>query len=147
MRLIAPSPGEAYDRLTILNLKVVAAEAKGLKDYARAFEIERGAISEYLLRNFRQIPTNYAQELGEINSILWKLEDEQRVLILKVEENFAQELGKYLMDFVNNACRVIHLNDARAECIQKINKELGVQQPEKLHYQKAHVDPQPPSST
>src|SRR5712675_949092 len=92
MRLITPAPGECYDRLTILKLKM---------DHSTIpeFFLEHEAIAFYMKDKHWQVPIELAYELQKINTRLWDLEDKQRAILkningdpLKWEVNIADEI-------------------------------------------------------
>lgn len=135
MRLMFPSPGEAYDRLTILQLKLLAAAKKKLTKQAAAFTEEQQALSEYMQTHKYQVPSPLAACMFMVNSQLWDLEDRQRELLTAVNFSFSLEADQPgLGEYIRNAQLVTQLNDKRAQLVQEINQACGVYAPEKLHY-------------
>src|ERR1700739_187593 len=122
MRLLKPSPGEVYDRLTILALKIRhSTQASFIEEHA--------ALCKYLKENNFNVPVDLATELGRINTRLWDLEDEQRQLIKSSNfENVVKDSDEY--QFVQNAVTIVRLNDARADTVRKINEACGINQVE-----------------
>lgn len=135
MRLMKPSPGEAYDRITILSLKIQAAQGRGLLTSKAVFEEEHSALVDYMIEKHYTVPTGLGDEMFKINSRLWDLEDQQREILARITDPLRCE-EPYAYSFLNNAITVLRLNDARAETVQKINAACGVNAPEKLHYVK-----------
>jgi hypothetical protein len=139
MRLMKPSPGEAYDRKTILQLKLTYAAMQGKLEASKHFADEQDALTHYMIDNHYIVPTALATELYTINKKLWDLEDAQRMLLQSLASRSMLSGativdGSYKDTFSCNAVTVIQLNDARAATVQKINKACGVYAPEKLHY-------------
>lgn len=133
MRLMLPSPGEAYDRLTILNLKIKFARENKRENVIDGFVAEQKALVEYMTSKNYVVPTDLANEMGRINARLWDLEDRQRLLIKDIESQFVKEQSSVFDEFTTNAITIIRLNDARAEAVQKINRACGINAPEKLY--------------
>jgi hypothetical protein len=131
MRFIEPSPGEAYDRLTILSLKIAKASAAQKNDVAAVFQKERTALENYIHTKGYDVPADLCDELHKINERLWRLEDEQRERLKRLA--IASEPNGFLTDIGENAVTVIQLNDARADVVQRINRACGVEHPEKLY--------------
>lgn len=117
-----PSPGEAYDRMTILALKIKHSDRK-------EFVIEHEDLCKYMKEHFYNVPTDLATELGRINSRLWDLEDSQREII-KEHPTMSTDIA---LTFAQNAYTIVVLNDARAETVKKINASCGIDSVEKLH--------------
>ncbi len=135
MRLMRPSPGEAYDRITILQLKVAKAVALEKNDAAAIFIEEQQALTEYMEGSHYRVPPDLGTELAKINERLWKLEDRQRDLLKENREFDGLEFNHPVIgEFARNAVTVLQLNDARAAAVQMINAACNVYQPEKLHY-------------
>lgn len=124
MRLVKPSPGEAFDRMTILALKMKHSDRQEFKD-------EHQALIEYMQQNRYNVPTGLDTELGKINAKLWELEDRQRILIKILDS--APFPPREIDEFCVNARTVIHLNDARADTVKKINAACGIDSVEKLY--------------
>lgn len=125
MRLLQPSPGESYDRLTILALKIAHSGRK-------EFQVEHDALSQYMIDNHYHVPTDLGNELARINGRLWGLENEQRVIVRRsMYENTVNYEDTF--EFCQNAKTIIQLNDARAETVKKINEALGINSIEKVY--------------
>ena len=125
MRLLQPSPGEAYDRMTILVLKMKHSDRIEFKQ-------EHEALVKYMTDNHYKVPTQLANDLGIINSALWNLEDEQRKLMSDTH------FGDYSADdprtqFYDNAVTIVKLNDKRADTVKAINEACGITSVEKVY--------------
>jgi hypothetical protein len=131
MRFIEPSPGEAYDRFTILSLKIANAMVVHKEEIAGVFQRESEALQAYIKAKGYEIPPGLHDELHKINEKLWRLEDEQRERLKQLAGTAEQ--GGVLADIGENAVSVIQLNDARAEIVQRINRACGINHPEKLY--------------
>jgi hypothetical protein len=127
-----PSPGECYDRLTILSLKSENASKLDRVDLQTNFDLESAAIVLYMQDKRYKVPTNLGEELAKINSRLWDLEDAQRKLYKEMSKT-GIDLDDIDAEFLKNAITVLQLNDARAATVQKINQACNVSAPEKLH--------------
>lgn len=106
MKIIIPiSVGELLDKITILQIKSKYSQNsyihKELQDLTEIAKTNQVYLSSYL------------QELQQINSQLWKIEDELREL--EKEQNFSSH-------FIDLARQVYITNDKRAEIKRKINE-------------------------
>ena len=109
MRIEIPvSVGELIDKITILQIKskysnneYILNELKKLTKIAEDFNLYK---------------MHYIDELYEVNSQLWKIEDELRIL----EKH--QDFG---YDFIQCARSVYMYNDERAKIKRKINEETN----------------------
>jgi hypothetical protein len=125
MRLMEPSPGEIWDRITILDLKINHSSRQEFRD-------EHRLLREYYdSKKYTGVSKELIDEMSIINSRLWELEDSQRKLL---KRRFPTDvLDTDTERFLNNAVEIVHLNDARAETVQKINVACGINSMEKLH--------------
>ena len=122
MRLVNYGPGEISDRLTILSLKVLFGTEMG-KD-VKHFTDERNALLTKL--GARTLNGNWFEQviaLGAINAALWHAEDDMR--LLRRREAHDHEDESFYTDVCRVAFRIQALNDARAECVERINKDSG----------------------
>ncbi|MBS2016742.1 MAG: hypothetical protein JST00_27910 [Deltaproteobacteria bacterium] len=111
---IAISPGELFDRLTILRIKDerITDPAK-LENVRRELELVASlAMSLTLDRACRSA----VEALHEVNAKLWDVEDALR------EAERANDFGP---TFVGLARSVYRLNDERASLKKRINRSLG----------------------
>lgn len=139
MRLLSPSPGEIIDRLTILELKIVAAEHKGIS-YVH-FEAEKVALEERLAQFNECLAKDFGMfekdkfekrqeaivrnrtELTAVNSLIWQAEDEVRA----TPRDAAFKLAGLCK-------RIATWNDGRAKHIHILDRLYGLDDgPEKLH--------------
>jgi len=111
MITIPVSVGELLDKLSILHVKKMKISDKDKLEYVnKEFELLYNMSSEYL--NQPEIETLY-HSLITVNSKLWDIEDELRVL--ESEKRFT---GK----FVDVARKVYFTNDERFALKNKINQ-------------------------
>jgi hypothetical protein len=114
---ISIGPGEAYDRLTILQIKL-----REIKDPEKLENIDREyvSLSSSILGYCAQIemapPAELVEALKSVNERLWKVEDELRHH--EKNKSFGDE-------FVKLARKVYYLNDERAEIKREINLKMN----------------------
>lgn len=110
---VSVSIGEIVDKLTIINIKIdkINNEEK-LKHLHKEKKILDEKLNHLDIKN-REDFEKLKNELFEINSTLWNIEDEIR--IFEKNKNFNQE-------FINLARSVYFTNDKRFEIKDKINK-------------------------
>jgi hypothetical protein len=109
---IEVSNGEIIDKLSILFIKL-----SKVKDEIKLINIKKEydelyPIYENILLNYGNDIKEYYTNLVEINSILWKIEDDIRKCEAKLD------FGK---TFIELARSVYYTNDKRAEIKKKIN--------------------------
>jgi hypothetical protein len=125
-RLLTPSPGEVLDRVTILDLKILAFEKKSMD--ATRFKAERQSLQAYmddwkqgLREDMGHLSTQQRSErwnkIGErttglvaVNSLLWDAEDQVRA----TGELELLKLGALCL-------RIAKLNDSRAALVRELN--------------------------
>ena len=112
--MIAVSPGELIDKLTILQIKL-----EKISDPAKLANIgrEHDAIDRTFRKHVRETPelADLIGELKIINLALWKVEDDIRIH----ERN-----GDFGEGFVHLARSVYRMNDRRAAIKRRINELL-----------------------
>ena len=124
MRLINYGTGEILDRLTILDLKIQHG-GEGQVDH---FRNERSALLAKAAPQNTQAWFPLALKLAMVNGLLWRAEDELRSLRNRPEPARAQWVGfgkTWIEEVAGVAVRIQELNDARALCVQEINKLTG----------------------
>lgn len=136
MGLLTPSPGEVVDRQTILELKIEAAKEKQLP--ANSFVDEYDQLKRYLENNsFILAPVKHDYDLlygklKEVNTKLWKIEDEIRLIIRQ-----AGDASKLTADQKALVCSISfeipRLNDQRAALVQQVNALFKISRLEKLY--------------
>lgn len=115
MRLINPGAGEISDRLSILALKLLFGAEAG-KDVTH-FQTEKAALLVQLRgRTLNGRWFEAYTELAAINAALWHAEDDLRSLRLS---------GLTTPEASTLAFRIQALNDQRAACVEKINRDAG----------------------
>ena len=126
-RLINPGPGEMLDRLSILALKILYGRVAG-KD-VKAFELERGALFAKVAGSRTLTGQGFEAfvELSTVNSVLWHLEDDLRVLRAATDPTVPTQWREAALC----AYRIQEFNDKRAELIMAINRQVGDQWEEK----------------
>jgi hypothetical protein len=125
---IEVSNGEIVDKLSILFIKL-----SKVKDATKLINIKKEydelyPIYENILLNYGNVIKEYYSNLVEINSILWKIEDDIR----KCEANL--DFGK---TFIELARSVYYTNDNRADIKKKINmytNSILIEEKEYINY-------------
>lgn len=133
-RLLNPSPGEVVDRLTILELKVQAAEKRGSD--ASSFLAEKTSLEEHLekwnqmLREDEAPPAERWDKIKEktlgltaVNSLLWDAEDQVRATS-EMESIKLAQLCK----------RIAKLNDERSKLVGELTALYGVEEASEKMY-------------
>lgn len=116
-RLVNFGLGEVCDRLTILALKILHGEVKGID--VTHFQRERAALLPKLLAASAGRWTEHYSDLAAVNSALWQAEDRLR--------GYKQEGTKvsHREEIIECAFRIQEWNDRRAALIQSINALVG----------------------
>ena len=119
------SAGELIDKITILEIKKIK-----ISDKTKLIDVEKELFSlNQTVRKY--IPDEskiikYKNQLIEINTKLWDLENAKRA---------AEKKGEFNEKFINDARNVYKLNDERAKLKLSINNALGSNIKEvKSHY-------------
>ena len=109
------SAGELIDKITILEIKKNKISNKEkLFDVEKELQILNQTMKKYILNDNTII--KYKNQLKEINSRLWDLENAKRA---------AEKKGEFGDKFINDARNVYKLNDERAAFKLAINNVLG----------------------
>tara|TARA_B110000211_G_scaffold157226_1_gene178128 strand:+ start:389 stop:784 length:396 start_codon:yes stop_codon:yes gene_type:complete len=109
------SAGELIDKITILEIKKNKISNKEkLFDVEKELQILNQTMKKYILNDNKII--KYKNQLKEINSRLWDLENAKRA---------AEKKGEFGDKFINDARNVYKLNDERAAFKLAINNVLG----------------------
>ena len=109
------SAGELIDKITILEIKKNKISNKEkLFDVEKELQILNQTMKKYILNDNKII--KYKNQLKEINSRLWDLENAKRA---------AEKNGEFGDKFINDARNVYKLNDERAASKLAINNVLG----------------------
>ena len=109
------SAGELIDKITILEIKKIK-----ISDKTKLIDVEKELFSlNQTVRKY--IPDEskiikYKNQLIEINTKLWDLENAKRA---------AEKKGEFNEKFINDARNVYKLNDERAKSKLSINNTLG----------------------
>jgi hypothetical protein len=113
--LVPISPGELYDKITILRIK-----AAHIKDAAKLANVrtELASLEQVWNESGAGIAAIAADEaeLQRVNEALWDIEDRIRD---------KEKLGAYDAEFIELARAVYVTNDARAAAKKRINTALG----------------------
>jgi hypothetical protein len=125
---IEVSNGEIIDKLSILFIKL-----SKVKDEIKLINIKKEydelyPIYENIILNYGNDVKEYYTNLVEINSILWKIEDDIRKCEAKLD------FGK---TFIELARSVYYTNDKRAEIKKKINiytNSILIEEKEYINY-------------
>jgi hypothetical protein len=138
MRLLNPSPGEVLDRLSILELKIMAAKKREIS--STHFEAEKASLDERM-RDWDQGITEDClgdgdrldatlqkvainkNGLAAVNALLWDAEDKARA----TPENSAFTLAVLCK-------QIIKLNDARARHVRELDLLYGISDGEEKMY-------------
>ena len=109
------SAGELIDKITILEIKKNKISNKEkLFDVEKELQSLNQTMKKYILNDSKII--KYKNQLKEINSRLWDLENAKRA---------AEKNGEFGDKFINDARNVYKLNDERAASKLTINNILG----------------------
>jgi len=122
-RIVNVGLGEVCDRLSILALKILFGELKGV-DISH-FQRERAALLPKLSATSAGRWTEHYVDLAAVNAALWQAEDDLRLLRADARPT-AMELAAQI------AFRIQAWNDRRAELVQQINALVGDAVQEKL---------------
>ena len=113
--LVPASPGQVWDRISILQIKTAEAVSRGIESGVRR-ELdylvkiwEGNAVSNKALSDFEK-------ELGRVNQLLWECEDKLR------EFEQSKDFGP---EFIDTARSVYKLNDIRANLKARIDEVCG----------------------
>ena len=110
--IVEVSNGELLDKLTILELKLTnIADVKKLSNIQREHD-ELSPLADQLFDSYGEELKNLYNQLAEINSELWTIEDDIR----ECERN--KDFGS---DFVSLARAVYFTNDKRSDVKKAIN--------------------------
>ena len=109
------SAGELVDKITILEIKKAKiSNEKKLEDIKKELESLNQTFKEFIPND--SVIKNHMDQLKNINSKLWDIEDGKRELEKK--QDFSEK-------FVELARSVYKFNDQRAKIKSEINKTLG----------------------
>tara|TARA_B100000767_G_scaffold239685_1_gene235053 strand:+ start:2313 stop:2708 length:396 start_codon:yes stop_codon:yes gene_type:complete len=109
------SAGELIDKITILEIKKIKITDKTkLADVEKELFSLNQTVKKYI-PDERKI-SMYKNQLVEINTKLWDLENAKRA---------AEKTGEFGEKFINDARNVYKLNDERAKSKLAINETLG----------------------
>ena len=109
------SAGELVDKITILEIKKAKiSNEKKLEDIKKELESLNQTFREFIPND--SVIKNHMDQLKNINSKLWDIEDGKRELEKK--QDFSEK-------FVELARSVYKFNDQRAKIKSEINKTLG----------------------
>lgn len=117
MRLVNPGTGEISDRLSILALKILFAGTAG-KDITHFRNEQVALLTQLRGRTLNGKWFEAYSELAAVNAALWHAEDDLREL--RGETGGVTTLRAGTLAF-----RIQELNDLRAACVEKINKDTG----------------------
>jgi len=146
MGLLSPAPGECYDRLAIVRLKIAFCTEKKEFKLQLQFEAEMLELLDCLNRrwqalDFEAAPLLTASKLNKqfvqfaalekIHKQLWDLESERRKLMRIPTEGGAKDW--YYQMIGRNAEKTTLLNDERQRLITEVNAAFGVNGTEKLY--------------
>lgn len=127
MPLLDPGPGEIWDRLTILSLKITQKgldgtpvdhwerERKSLMPLVRMWQVHDGTPEGQF--RFEQL-----LELGAVNGALWQKEDELRFL----RDHPSITHQSITADLARVGVAIQRLNDRRAYLVSILNTNAGV---------------------
>tara|TARA_B100000945_G_scaffold281938_1_gene249974 strand:+ start:201 stop:578 length:378 start_codon:yes stop_codon:yes gene_type:complete len=111
--ILAPvSIGELIDKITILQIKEKHMDGTKLKNIQK----ELNYLNQVCKDNQIKVKDEYIEKLREINSDLWKIEDQIRAL--EAKKNFSNQ-------FIELARSVYLMNDKRAAAKKELNIQYG----------------------
>ncbi len=117
MKLVNYGVGEISDRLTILALKILFGAAAG-KEVGHFRNEQVALLTQIRGRTLNAAWFEAYTELAAVNAALWHAEDDLRGYRQKTTEY--HEHGVVALAF-----QIQTLNDQRAACVEKINKDAG----------------------
>lgn len=106
--LIPISIGELIDKISILKIKLKKMTGEQLTNVKR----ELTALEEKRIENNLEIDPKLSSKLGEVNLLLWQIEDR-----IRLKENY----NEFDDEFVQLARSVYQQNDKRASLKREIN--------------------------
>jgi len=116
------SIGEAVDKVTILEIKLEKVTDSGkLKNIKKEYQLLKDAINEVGILS----TSDEYNELRNVNSKLWHIEDEIRI------KEFNKEFDE---KFIELARSVYWKNDTRSDIKRKINLKFGSELIEEKNY-------------
>lgn len=128
MRLLDPGPGEVWDRLTILSLKIVHKGIEGRQ--TDHWQRERDTLISHAggidLRSLHDGSQAHRErirvllDLGAVNAALWQREDDLRRMRDEVNPD-----ERWTGRVTHTAMAIQQLNDRRAELVTLINHQGG----------------------
>jgi hypothetical protein len=119
-----PTIGEVYDRLSILELKILYAKVQGAE--VTRFEMERQKLSELL--DSKVVLTSAYLEIAAVNAAIWHMTGTLREL----ERRDAQGEHEIREYFGKLALQVFRWNERRAAIITRVNEDWGMTVKEKV---------------
>ena len=109
------SAGELIDKITILEIKKIKiTDKEKLTDVEKELSSLQYTVKKYIPDEDKII--NFKNNLKDINSKLWDLENSKRA---------AEKKGVFGNQFIYDARKVYKLNDERAKAKLSINNTLG----------------------
>ena len=109
------SAGELIDKITILEIKKIKiTDKEKLTDVEKELSSLQYTVKKYIPDEDKII--KFKNNLKDINSKLWDLENSKRV---------AEKKGVFGNQFIDDARKVYKLNDERAKAKLSINNTLG----------------------
>ncbi len=109
------SAGELIDKITILEIKKIKiTDKEKLTDVEKELSSLQYTVKKYIPDEDKII--NFKNNLKDINSKLWDLENSKRA---------AEKKGVFGNQFIDDARKVYKLNDERAKAKLSINNTLG----------------------
>lgn len=122
MKLINPNLGEAMDRLTILERKIVEGHYQRLP--TKTFRDEADAIYHYLRGIGVSLSfTPIYLKLAAVNAMIWDATDRMRLAISSGLVGQMAEVGSL----------IFKLNNHRASLVAQLARDSGSSDPEKLY--------------
>jgi len=146
MRVVNPGPGELYDRLSILALKVQYGKEKNIdvSDWEQEEYEVLCAISAHFTVDSSKIKVSGSKDnlqlVGELNAVnknVWVAIDQQREY-QKVDLHSASE--PTLREIARLGLYVMEMNDVRAKLIGEINELYGIKRTEKIPYSSGNFE-------
>ena len=149
MGIINPSPGELYDRLAIVRLKINFCEKKRESKLRMQFENELLQILDVLDRKWNAIAFDGVVSLVDarldkqieqfatletLHAQLWDLESERRRLMSRAMDFTSPDpQNEHYAEIGRNAEKTTLLNDERQKLIAEVNASFSVGDVEKLY--------------
>jgi hypothetical protein len=127
VRVLNPGPGELYDRLSVLKLKIEFGKQRGVN--VDEWENEEYEILQTIVGRDNPKDEELIAQLDAVNRNIWVAIDAQKGFA-KLDLTIVEEAK--LREIAALGLNVMEQNDIRAKLIGEINALYGIERPEKV---------------